>query len=400
MSKGHMKKFGTSLREKQGNVKLRDCKENSIKIALVGDFDFHAETLIAMREHGAEYLFEGVQKELSDADLRVGNLETALVDSAYTILGPKAYLISELGAIEGISNAGFEVITLANNHTMDAGKDALIKSIGTLESNGILVAGAGINENEARKGTIFEKDGFSVGVLAYSYKTGNHVATDNEAGCAEALLDNILMDLERVKESAKICIVSLHMDAEFQELPSPDRVKMCRAIADAGAEVVICHHPHVIQGIELHNGSVIAYSLGNYVTPVSKYMTDHSDNCHLSFQLEVNISESGINEVKVVPIELDAEGRPMIAKGSVKESILIMLEKRSNLIHNTEVLYASYREMIRIYCKALFKLLIKSIRFRNWKVIYLYWAEIKSTPTKQKWILDYLLGRYKPSRKD
>lgn len=395
MSKAHMKKFGTSLREKHGDIKLRDCNENSIKIALVGDFDFHAETLIAMREHGAEYLFEGVQKELSDADLRIGNLETALVDSAYTILGPKAYLISELGAIEGISSAGFEVITLANNHTMDAGKDALIKSISTLESNGILVSGAGTNESEARKGTVFDKDGLSVGVLAYSYKTGNHVATENEAGCAEALLDNILKDLERVKESAKICIVSLHMDAEFQELPSPDRVKMCRAIADAGAEVVICHHPHVIQGIELHNGSVIAYSLGNYVTPVSKYMTDHTNECHLSIQLEVDLSISGLSRIKVVPLVLDEEGRPHIALGSEKERIFAMLEERSNLLFNQKELNLRYRKMIGEYVCSLSLSLLRFLKYRNWGAISLYWAEIKSTPTKQRWIKDYLLMKYK-----
>jgi poly-gamma-glutamate capsule biosynthesis protein CapA/YwtB (metallophosphatase superfamily) len=390
-----IKEFGTLLQEGDGKIILRSTNEKSIKIAMVGDFDFHAETLVAMRKNGAAYLFENVKEELSNADLRIGNLETALVETAYSVLGPKAYLISELSAIEGIKDAGFDVITLANNHTMDAGKDALVSTLDSLKAKGILVAGAGINEKAAREAPVFRKDDFSISVHAYSYKTGDHVANANHAGCAEALVENILIDLKKAKEKSSISVVSLHMDAEFQELPAPDRIQMCRQLADAGANIVICHHPHVIQGIEIYNGSLIAYSIGNYVTPISKYMTDHTDDCHLSFQLEVEISESGINQIRIIPIELDSEGRPQIAVNEVKENIFNMLAERSNLIQNHKAVNECYRKMIREYCKSLARVFYTSMRYRNWRTIYLYWAEIKSTPTKQRWIKDYICGRYK-----
>ncbi len=392
----HFENIGTMLIEGNGETTLRDTSGSSgssIKIIAVGDFDFHAESFIAMRQHGAEYLFENMTEGLRHADLRIGNLETILVESAYSVLGPKAHLISEVCAINGIKSAGFDVVTLANNHTMDGGEEGLKTTLDSLCDAGIEVVGAGRNENEARKPVWLTKKGISVCILAYSFRTGNHVASSNKAGCAEAILSNIISDLKACAHETSVKIVNLHMDAEFQELPAPDRISLCRKIVEAGANLIFCHHPHVIQGLEIYQGALIAYSLGNYVTPVSNYMRGNSNECHLSFQLEVDVSVDGVDRIKVIPIILDHEGRPHIAENTDREKILNMISSRSISLDDKDAVNSCYRKMIKKYCISLLKSIYYGFRYRNWSAISLEFSDVKNTPTKQKWIRDYLLKR-------
>ena len=385
--------FGNELRKGHGIVSLRKKDELSMHVIAVGDLDFHAETFIAMRQNGATYLFENIVKELQTADLRIANLETILVESAYSVLGPRAHLISDLSAINGIKSVGFDVVTLANNHTMDAGEEGLKGTINALADAGIGTVGAGMNEKEARKPIVLYKKGIAVYVYAYSFKTCDHIANINKAGCAEAILRNIVEDMKKSGQEEGIKIVNLHMDAEFQALPSPDRVLLCRKIVEAGAQLVLCHHPHVIQGIEIYQGSLIAYSLGNFVTPISNYMREHSCECHLSFQLEVDVSITGVDSVKVLPITLDHEGRPHVANKPEFEKIISMIASRSDALHDRTKLDSCYREMTKKYCLSLFRSIYWGIRYFNWKRINLYLLDVKNTPQKQKWIRDFILRR-------
>jgi len=367
--------------------------EAFVTIAAVGDIDFHAESLLALKRHGAPYLFENVNEILGLSDFRIGNLESVLVRAPYSLLGPKAYLISDLSAIDGLCEVGFDVLTFANNHTLDGGLDGLAETLTGLHRAGIATVGAGFNMSEARKPALLAGNGLTVRVHAYSFGTGQ-IARNSMAGCAEANLDDIIFDLQAIEPVAQIKIVCLHMDAEFQPLPAPDRVSFCRRIAESGAHIVLCHHPHVIQGLEVHRGSLIAYSLGNYVTPVSNYMRFHSDECHLSFQLIVKISRLGIKNIFVVPVVIDSDGRPCIAEGDDRQIIIDIINKRSFSLRNAFEINNCYKKFIKNYCKNLIRDIFWIIKNKNFEGLKICILDLINTPMKRRWMINCIFNNF------
>lgn len=363
-----------------------------IRVAAVGDLDFAGDTYLSLMRAGPEHVFREVKPILARSDTTVANLESVLVAHPYTRLGRQAYLVSDLSAVAAMRDAGIGVATMANNHIMDAGSEGLAECVHALCQAGICATGAGRDRAAARVPARMEIHGLQLRFHAYTYDMGE-LAGDERAGCLEASLPEILADLAEFHRPGDIVFVSLHLDAEFRPAPSPARIELCRALAGHGVHAILCHHPHVVQGIEVHQGSLIAYGLGNFVTPIAGYLVQPSDDTHLSLVLEMEVDEEGVRGARMEPVVIDAEGRPVPADSSERKQILSLLAERSAMLARPGEITALYRSMVREFGRGLLKDTYWALGERDWARARDN-LRMATQPVKREWMRDWLLGAF------
>lgn len=237
----------------------------AITIAAVGDVYLGAWLEGAIRKEGPDYPWRGTEKILKAADIAVCNLESALSTKSKIFQRKTWTLKAHPDTVKSLPAGGFKVATLANNHMMDFGPEALRETLETLDKEGILHTGAGMNLEAARMPAVVEIKGQKVAFLAYGkIFPDSFYAHQNKAGIAPGSVALVEADVKKAKETAQYVVVSYHWGAELVKTPRDYQRNLAHATIDAGADLVIGHHPHILQGLELYKGRVIAYSLGNF----------------------------------------------------------------------------------------------------------------------------------------
>ncbi|MEP6756800.1 MAG: CapA family protein, partial [Chthonomonadales bacterium] len=167
---------------------------------------------------------------------------------------------------KALKDAGFKIVCLANNHSLDYDRPALVETIAALERNGIPFAGAGRTKADAHRAVILNVKGLKVAFLAY---LGLFPAIlperEGKPSVAMAEATAIRRDIAAVRSQVDFVIVSLHAGVERKRHHSSRQENIAHTMVDAGADMVIGHHPHVVQDFETYKGKPIFYSLGNFV---------------------------------------------------------------------------------------------------------------------------------------
>ncbi|PYT14894.1 MAG: hypothetical protein DMG59_15750 [Acidobacteria bacterium] len=201
---------------------------------------------------------------LRAADIAFVNLEAPFSDRGRPVERGMIFK-AEPEMIGALELAGIDVVSTANNHARDCSRYGVEFTLDWLGKHGIAAAGSGKTGDAAHAGTILTRNGLRFGFLAYTYdqSNGNHPDVDDRV----AVLDTAWMrrDVARMLERADIAIVSMHAGLEYSSRPNAQQVEFARAAIDAGARVVVGHHPHVVQSWERRGSGVIFYSLGNLV---------------------------------------------------------------------------------------------------------------------------------------
>lgn len=198
------------------------------------------------------------------ADIAMVNLESPVTVRGTKQVKPFTFRMNP-SFIPAIVKAGISIVNLANNHIFDFGEEGLFDTIDHLDSAGLIHIGAGRNHEEAHRGVILETRGRRVGFLGYYGGSEAPPAIAGKPGVAKRELSLIRRDIARLKENAEFVVVNFHWGKEKESYPADDQVAFARAVIDAGANAIIGHHPHVLQGIEWYNEGIIVYSLGNFV---------------------------------------------------------------------------------------------------------------------------------------
>lgn len=216
---------------------------------------------------GTRYPFEGegIQPLLSGADLAFGNLECAISERGER--QDKGYTFRASPAVtDGLTYAGFDVLSLANNHTGDFGHVALTDTLAILEEVGIAAVGAGETITEARRLQVVEANGLRVGFLAYNEIGPSwFAATETRPGSAFMDLEAIRADVAAARREADVVVASCHWGIEYTPYPTAYQREVAQALAEAGADLVLGHHPHVVQGLGYYPETLVAFSLGNFI---------------------------------------------------------------------------------------------------------------------------------------
>lgn len=238
-------------------------------IVITGDILLAGRAQRLIEEEGPAAPFAEVSAALRGADLAIGNLECALstrgkrADKKYTFRADPT-------TAAALSEAGFDIITLANNHSVDYGREALADTMQALREAGIAFVGAGEDAERARQPVTMAagEPPVKIAVLAFSnMEPVSFYAGPSRPGTNPAQPSVIKQSVSAARRQADIVIALFHWGGERDPSPTARQRELAYAAADAGADLVVGHHPHVLQGFERRGHSLIAYSLGNFLFP-------------------------------------------------------------------------------------------------------------------------------------
>ena len=201
---------------------------------------------------------------LASADIAFVNLESPFSDQG-PVMQRGMVFKTEPEMVAGLSLAGIDVVSTANNHARDRGSYGLEFTLDWLARHGIAVTGTGRSAEEAHAGAVIERNGVRFGFLAYTYDANNGNHKDIDPRIAVLDVPRMQSDVAALRRRVNVLIVSMHAGDEYRPQPNQQQRDFARAAIDAGAQVVAGHHPHVRQPMEWYGGGVIFYSLGNLV---------------------------------------------------------------------------------------------------------------------------------------
>jgi len=250
------------------NKKNADSSPAAIRFVFAGDVIFEKQMNGLMDKKGKDYILADTKSVLQAADLTAINLETPVSRRGIKEKDKQYTFRARPECVSILANAGIDIVSLANNHSLDYGRDALSDTFKYLKNGGLLYAGAGQNINEASMPVYIDRKGCKIAFIATSrvvpYITW-HAGTKT-SGVASTYNTNIIKkEITEARKKADIVVVYVHWGEERKEIPVKHQKDLARLYVDCGADIVIGSHPHILQGLEFYKGKLIAYSLGNFV---------------------------------------------------------------------------------------------------------------------------------------
>lgn len=296
----------------------------SLKIVAVGDILLGRGVKSRLEKENKDYIYPFLETAdlLKKGDVVFANLEEAITARTRSLTdikhGGKYVLKNEVDSIKGLEYAGFNLFSLANNHILDYYEEGLFDTQAILKEHKMAFSGAGKNIDEAKKPAIVEKNGVKIGLLSYTdmaevtYK-GNpplmFIAGKDKSGVAKRPLkfdESIKNDIEKLRKEVDILMVSLHWGYEESFEIWDSQVEFAHNLLDNGVDVILGHHAHQFQGIELYKGKPIFYSLGNFIFDQNDPENQEAFIMNMEFEDNVLVSLEGIpvrtiNKMQVVP---------------------------------------------------------------------------------------------------
>ncbi len=240
---------------------------------------------------------------LRSADLRIVNCECTLSEGGQPVWKSGSQFKGRPAHVQGLTCVPFDVACLANNHVLDYGVEALAETIAMLRASGVRTLGAGLSETEAWEPLCLELGETRLSLVNFSEGEDLTAARDGP-GVAGWEIPRVCDLVRRLKARGDCVVVVAHAGLEYVPFPPPYLQKAYRAIVEAGADCVAGHHAHVPQGIELHRGRPIAYSLGNFV------FYQPLDLCwrKVGFLLELQVAAGAVRRYKALPYRITEGG--------------------------------------------------------------------------------------------
>lgn len=246
---------------------VEEIPAKETKIYFVGDImlDRSVKTSV-IKNFGSDYnqLFTNLD-ELKSADILFGNLEGPVSDTGNNVGSKYSFRMDPI-VLEAIKNAGFDIVSFANNHVGDWNIGAFKDTLNRLDNVGILQTGAGMTKSEAEIPKIIEKNGVKFGFIGFSDVGPDWIkATDTSAGILLASDPRLGEIIKNAKQQVDVLIVSFHWGVEYEKIHNKKQEALAHTAIDNGADIVVGHHPHTMQDIEMYKEHPIVYSLGNFI---------------------------------------------------------------------------------------------------------------------------------------
>ena len=298
--------------KQSSEIKTTDLKQNKTTLGFVGDLmlDRGMKTSVAKYGNGDYiYAFEKVKKYLNSFDILFGNLEGPISDKGVKTGSIYSFRMDPKSA-KALKETGFDVVSVANNHMGDWSRVAMKDTFQNLEDVGIIYSGGGHNREEAYKIKTIFKNNTKIAYLSFSqFGKGYLEAGEDTAGIAIISDEKLKSSIDKADAENDIVIVSFHFGDEYKKEPNVYQKTFARKAIDYGADLVIGHHPHVVQPIEEYKGKYIAYSLGNFV-----FDQHFSKETMEGLILKVTVGNKKITDVSSDKIVINKYYQPELAK--------------------------------------------------------------------------------------
>ncbi|WP_223285080.1 CapA family protein [Paenibacillus sp. PL91] len=282
----------------------------------VGDVMMHTPQLPgaydkAANRYNFDPFFAEVKPILEQGDWVIANLETPIAGVAFGYTGYPSFN-APIELAEALKNAGFNLITNANNHSLDKGESGVLRTLDNLKALGIPSKGTASSQKEADRLFLSEKNGIVMGLLAYTYGT-NGIPIPEGKPYLVSLIDEqkIKADITKLREAgADLITVSLHFGTEYQTAPNDEQKRLARALVAAGADIIAGSHPHVVQPYEVFeateaNGHVrkglIIYSMGNFISNQRGETKDYGVIFKVNVRKNMTDGTVDLTEIESIP---------------------------------------------------------------------------------------------------
>jgi hypothetical protein len=348
----------------------------SVRVCAVGDIVFSVGVRASGERIGYRGLFDDVARFLKSAPVCFGNLECALT----TVPERTGFLVGPPEAAAALCSSGFTIVNLANNHVYDAGPEGLASTLQVTRAAGLVSLGAGDDLDASRRLIIVESQSLKLGWLG----CGRTLLRQAQSGPrfwefkAAELLEAIRIARERVD----VLFTSIHIGYEYVEVPSPEHRQLAHDCVAAGANVVLMHHAHVLQGLErVGDRGVVCYNLGNFLMdPACGYvqfptvMEQRRTGAVFVFDLDAQ----GHSQVSVVPTYLGNDFCVRWAVGDRGRDVLSRLAKMSAFLESRQALAKEFaRQRAERNLGSPFTIIGYHLRRANWRVLLGFLAGIR-----------------------
>ena len=343
------------IEEKKEIKKEPEVKTSKLSLVMVGDALLHSSVYNDAYKNGV-YDFssqlEFIKPIIQKYDLAFYNQET--------ILGGKELGLSDYPTFNSpwefgnaMIDAGFNLVSLANNHTLDKGEKAVLKSCEFWQNKDVLTAGSYCSNEEANEIKIREKNGIKYTLLAYTYGTNGIPVPQGKEYLVNLYSDEkVKHDIEQVKDKVDLLMVSMHWGTEYKTEPTEEQKRQAEYLSSLGVDIIIGTHPHIIEPITYINDTLVIYSLGNFISAQS---TNNDYNTVIELMTSVDI----IKEEKEgqITIKLDNLNNELLynyyQKGSRWTNFKVIPFSQMNASYNSDYqrLYNKYSEVVRMYNK-------------------------------------------------
>jgi hypothetical protein len=290
-----------------------------------------------------EAVYGDVLPILRQGDLRIVNLECALSTDASPVWKSGSVFKGRPVHISGLTVVPFEVVTLANNHVFDYGPEAFLQTQKLLSENSIRSVGAGMNAEEARRPLVLEVKGVRIGIVNFS-EGEDLTAAVSGPGVFGWEVDTVVDCVRAIRPGVDVILVICHGGVEYIPFPPPYLADAFRRIAEAGADLVIGHHAHVPQGVQICNGVPICYSLGNFVF----YQQTDLYYRKLGYLVKAGVSRAGLSQLHLIPYEIGSECLRLL-RGDESALFFESLKKVSLPLADQEGIAEAWQGFLRYY---------------------------------------------------
>ena len=253
--------------EKSVNNNGNDVKKMSL--IAVGDVLIHESVYKdAKTDNGYDFkkMFTMVKPIISKYDLKYCNQESIIGGSALGISGYPAFNSPDEIGDEMVNDLGFNLISLANNHLLDKGIDAVNYSNSYWKKKNVITSGSYSSMDERNDIKVYKQNGIRYAFLAYTTISNGKVPNNKDYLLNMYSDEQAKKDIDTIKDQVDVIIVSMHWGVEFSNTPNSEQKKIAEYLSSLGVNIIIGSHPHVVQPVEYVNNTLVIYSLGNFIS--------------------------------------------------------------------------------------------------------------------------------------
>ncbi|NHZ84332.1 MAG: hypothetical protein GWP19_00435 [Planctomycetia bacterium] len=298
-----------------------DCP---FSLTAVGDIMLGSRMNKSIKDFGPEYPFYSVYPLLKKSNILIGNLEGPFADISLKEIRNHSYKVPPKNA-RILRRAGFNIVSMANNHLLDCGRDGVLETFATLKKQGIQYIGAGHDEKDAHSPVIMRSANLKIGLLGY-YWNRRTSARDSKPGSAIDIKEQVQKDITNLKQKVDKIVISVHWGIPYERFPSSENQMKAHFAIDSGADILIGHHPHIIQPIEIYKNRPIFYSIGNFAFGSGN---SNAESIILAFNFKKNNTTINIFPVYIKNRDTRINYQPKIIKGESAFDSIIKLKNLS-----------------------------------------------------------------------
>ena len=277
-----------------------DGPPSRMTIGMIGDILLH-DPLYTYEDYANS--FEEVKAPLKEIDFLLANQESMPAGDLFPYSGYPTFN-SPAHIIDGLKNVGVDMVSIANNHTLDRSEKGILAAIENIKLYDMPYVGAYTSEKDQNEPRIVTVNGITLGILAYTYGTNGILTPDGKDYLVARIdPDRISREVAELKELVDVTVVSMHWGNEYELTPNESQIDLAQVVADAGGDIIFGHHPHVLQQFDKLTGingndTHVFYSLGNFYSGQSIEYTDIGGIARLTIEKNMNPDLEG-NPIKI-----------------------------------------------------------------------------------------------------